>query len=95
MQRLNAVIAMVALILVSSEIGCSSGLSEAKLAYKGGLDASSQGLITEAISHFDKAIQLDPEHAIAYFNRGWAYHELGQASKVQEDWDKARSLGIE
>jgi tetratricopeptide (TPR) repeat protein len=61
-----------------SACGGSSGLSEAKIAYKDGLDASGQGLITEAISHYDKAIQLDPDTAVYYRNRGVAYNKLGQ-----------------
>ena len=49
----------------------------------------------EALDPYTKAIQLDPDDAITYNNRGWAYHELGQGSNAQQDWDKARSLGIE
>ena len=87
---------MVTLILLMSACGGSSGLSEAKLAYKDGLDASGQGLITEAISHFDKAIQLDPYDslllAMAYDGRGLAYRMLGRNAEADADEAKACSV---
>ena len=50
---MNAVIAMVALILVSSAISCSSGLSEAEFAYNNGTDLSERGLYAEAVPDFN------------------------------------------
>ena len=83
---------MVTFILAMSACGGSSGLSEAKLAYKNGLDASSQGLITEAISHYDKAIQLDPDTAVYYRNRGVAYNKLGQYENAITEYTMAIQL---
>lgn len=48
-----------------------------------------------AIRDYTKGIQLDPNNPWGYKNRGFAYQALGQDSKAQQDWDKARSLGIE
>ena len=83
---------MVTFILVMSACGGSSGLSEAKIAYKDGLDASGQGLITEAISHYDKAIQLDPDTAVYYRNRGVAYNKLGQYENAITEYTMAIQL---
>ena len=91
MKRLHAVIAMVALIMVLSAIGCSSK-SEAELAFNDGSVSLEQGLYAEAISHFDKAIQLDPAFAMAYNYRGLAYQGLGQHAKADADKAKACSL---
>ena len=90
MKRLHAVIAMVALIMVLSAIGCSSK-SEAELAFNDGSVSLEQGLYAEAISHFDKAIQLDPAFAMAYNYRGLACQDLGQHQRAIEDYDKAYS----
>jgi len=95
LRRLSLIAPMVTLILVMAACGGSSGLSEAKLAYKGGLDASSQGLITEAISHFDKAIQLEPDTAVYYRNRGVAHNKLGQYETAIADYTKAIQLDPE
>ena len=65
LKRPNFIISIVALILVLSVGGCSSGLSDAKLAYNYGINSSKQGLYAEAIQNFDKAIQLDAEYAKA------------------------------
>ena len=83
---------MVALILVSSEIGCSSGLSEAELAYNNGIDLSERGLYAEAMPDFNKFIQLDLDFAVAYNNRSAAYHESGQYQLAIRDVDKAIQL---
>ena len=92
MRRLSLIAPVVTLILVMAACGGSSELSEAKLAYKGGLDASSQGLIPEAISHFDKAIQLEPDTAVYYRNRGVAHNKLGQYETAIDDYTKAIQL---
>ena len=86
---------MVALILVLSAIGCSPGSSDAEQvnqANNDGLDASRQGLITEAISHYDKAIQLDPDTAVYYRNRGVAYNKLAQYENAITDYTMAIQL---
>ena len=92
MRRLSLIVPMVTLMLVMSACGGSSGLSEAQLAYKDGLDASIQGLISEAISHYDRAIQLDPDTAVYYRNRGVAYNKLGQHQNAITDYTKAIQL---
>ena len=92
MRRLSLIVPMVAIILVMSACGGSSGLSEAEFAYNYGLEASSQGLITEAISHYDKAIQLDPDNAVYYRNRGVANNKLGQYENAITDYTMAIQL---
>ena len=83
---------MATFILVMSACGGSSGLPEAKVAYKDGLNASSQGQITEAISHYDKAIQLEPDTAVYHRNRGVAHNKLGQYETAIADYTKAIQL---
>ena len=65
------------------------GLSEAELAYNDGVAASAQELYTEAISHYDKAIQLDLNEARPYLGRAYAYNHLGQHQRAIRDHDKA------
>ena len=43
----------------------------------------------EAIEHYTEAIQLDPNNALAYNNRGNAYLSLGQYQRAIQDYDKA------
>jgi len=46
----------------------------------------------EAISDYTKAIELDPEKAIAYRLRSLAYAELGDNEAARQDLDKAMEL---
>jgi tetratricopeptide (TPR) repeat protein len=48
-------------------------LSESNLAYNDGTALAKQGRYAEAISDFTKAIQLNPDYALAYHDRGWAW----------------------
>ncbi len=45
-----------------------------------------------AIADFDKAIELNPEDAMAYYNRGTAYAGLEQFDAAIADFDKAIEL---
>ena len=45
-----------------------------------------------AIQDYDMAIQLDPNDAMAYANRGIAYDELGEDQLAIHDFDKAIQL---
>lgn len=46
-----------------------------------------------AISDYDNAIYLKPEHGLAYFNRGVAYHNLGDINKACSDYIDADKYG--
>ena len=45
-----------------------------------------------SIEDYDKAIELDPNDAEAYNNRGNSYSDLGQYQRAIEDYDKAIEL---
>ena len=46
----------------------------------------------KAIADYNKAIELDPNHASAYYNRGCAYGEIGAYDKAVADYNKAIEL---
>ncbi len=48
----------------------------------------------EAIADFDEAIRANPYNAAAYNNRGAIYFELGEEAKANQDWQKAKELGL-
>ncbi|MDJ0718549.1 MAG: tetratricopeptide repeat protein [Prochloraceae cyanobacterium] len=39
-----------------------------------------------------KAIEINPNEAIYYYNRGWGYKNLGEKQKAKESWSKAAEL---
>lgn len=46
----------------------------------------------KAIADFNKAIELDPEYALAYSTRGFAYTKLGEKEKAISDFEKCIEL---
>ena len=50
---------------------------------------TNSSLYDRAISDFNKAIEIDPKHAMAYSNRGNAYGEKGQYDRAISDYTKA------
>ncbi len=48
-----------------------------------------RGLYDRAISDFNKALEIDPEHAMAYNNRGNAYSAKGFFDLAISDFNKA------
>ena len=48
--------------------------------------------IQKAIADYDKAIELNPEYAGAYYNRGIAKRQLKQYKEAIADYDKAIKL---
>lgn len=51
--------------------------------------------ITEAVTNYNKAIELDDKYADAYFNRGYAYFILNDKDKSCSDYLMAAKLGKE
>ena len=43
----------------------------------------------QAIQEYDKAIQIDPDDALYYNNRGLAYRRLGQDQQASKDYDNS------
>lgn len=57
-----------------------------------GYDLMQEGKVEEAIEHFKKAIELNPDNEISYNNLSWAYNELGEYEKSLENIEKALSI---
>lgn len=54
--------------------------------------AFDEGCQKEAMEEYSKAIELAPNDAVAYYNRGIVYKSLGQHEKAIKDYDKAIEL---
>ena len=65
---------------------------EAYASYLEGFVAQYREEFPEAISHYNKAIELYPQFTHAYVQRGDAYIEVGQLSEGIRDYDRALEL---
>ncbi len=57
-----------------------------------GNDYLEKGELDRAISEYDQAIQLDPNLAAAYIERGFAYIDKGEFNRAISDFDQAIQL---
>lgn len=57
-----------------------------------GITLSEEGHYEQAISELNKAIELDPKLAIAYYNRGVAYYGKSELTKAASDLEKSIEL---
>jgi eukaryotic-like serine/threonine-protein kinase len=65
---------------------------EALEAYSRGTKKSSEGEIAASLPFFERAIQLDPNFAMAYAAIGFQYARVGEASLAAENFKKAFEL---
>ncbi len=57
-----------------------------------GIEFAENEQFEEALSAFDRAIQVDPEYALAWYNRGHALRALGRDEEADAAYEKAISL---
>ncbi|MDA7946132.1 MAG: tetratricopeptide repeat protein [Hyphomicrobiaceae bacterium] len=51
------------------------------------------GRLDDAIAAFDHAIELSPDAAYAYVERGWIYEKKGQLNLAMANYERAQKLG--
>jgi tetratricopeptide (TPR) repeat protein len=84
-------ITIACLLLALLAVACDT-LTEATKHNNIGAELSNEGRWEEAIAEFDKAIDLDPDYAMAYYNRGLTYHKLEKHDQAIADYGKAIEL---
>ena len=65
---------------------------EALKAYSLGVKKNNEGEMAASLPFFQRAIQLDPNFAMAYLGLGWNYAVLGETSPAVESFKKAFEL---
>jgi tetratricopeptide (TPR) repeat protein len=51
-----------------------------------------KGDYDRAIADYNQAIRLDPDYALAYYNRGVAYVNKRDYARARADWEKVLQL---
>ncbi len=68
-------ISIVFIITILGLSGCSR--DSADILYNKGAGLYDMGRYEEAIGYFDKAIAIDPDHSVAWSNKGLALSDMG------------------
>ncbi len=80
-KRHKAVLALGCVLLIAVTAACSEDVNPNDR----GMIYFEEGDYRKAIEAFDEAIKLDPQDAIAHYNRGVAYNLLGQSQRVSSN----------
>jgi tetratricopeptide (TPR) repeat protein len=88
----TAAVAVAAALVVVLLSGCSTKNWKADDWYAEGTSHASKGEHNKAIAAFTRAIELDPEHAPAYRNRGNEYAQAGHYRRALDDQKTVLSL---
>ncbi|MCJ7542625.1 MAG: tetratricopeptide repeat protein, partial [Desulfobacterales bacterium] len=59
---------------------------------KQGISYGKKGQYDQAISNFNKALEINPKLAVVYYNRGLAFDNKGQYDQAISDYTKAIEL---
>ena|ERR1041384_1168492 len=65
---------------------------DAKAQVEFGWDVAKHNLWKEAMSHFEKAVEIDPTYAAAWNNLGIAYEHEGKFTEARAAYEKASQL---
>ena len=84
--------ALTAIFVVAFMISSVAHAEDAETYYNRGVDYYNQKQYESAIQCYTKAIELNPNFAMAYNNRGAVYNELKQYERAIQDYDKAIEL---
>lgn len=63
--------------------------------FNSGVENSKNGEIELAIEDYTQAIELKPDYAEAYYNRGGAWLRLGEWEKARSDLEIARKMKMD
>lgn len=67
-------------------------VTEADVAHAKGFGLRRVGDFVGAIAEYTRAVELDPNHFKAYFNRGFAYDKIREFSKAVQDYSRALEI---
>jgi tetratricopeptide (TPR) repeat protein len=75
---------LLALVVSLSIVSCAGTFAsyQARSEYDTGLSLFNRGLFDEAIPHFEKATEVDPDFAMAYLYLGRSYVSTGNYTKA-------------
>ena len=87
-------LALMLLLVPSGFATAQTVLKDAEAYNHRGIAYVNKGQFDQAISDYNKALELNPMDALAYYNRGVAYYSRKDYDKAWDDVYKAQGLGF-
>ena len=77
---------------IEQQYKASTPQEKARIEFKLGYEAYEKNNIPQALWHYSRAIELNPNHANAHFNRGTLLNDIGHYQQALEDFNRAIAL---
>ena len=90
--RVRSIIAAVLLVVAVTAPAAADEREDAKNQVQFGIRVAQIGLWREAITHWERAVKLDPTYAPAYNNLAIGYEQQGEFEKARNAYEKALEL---
>ena len=81
-------------ILLSFSLVAGCAVASPQTLYEQAMQSLEQGHYQRGINRLDRVIELSPELAEAYVNRGIAYDELGNHAAALKDYNQAIQINV-
>jgi len=88
----SRLIGIIILLSLSSSLVFADPNSEMDLFFNKGIKSLQAGILTEAISYFDKVLEIDPNHIGSLSNKGATLAQLGYADEAISYFDKVLEI---
>jgi len=94
LRKLNPVLPLILFMATLLFLGCATTpeVTNATKFNKRGIAYAKTGHYDQAISDFNRALELNPKDVKAYYNRGLAYYQKGEYDQAISDFNKALEI---
>jgi tetratricopeptide (TPR) repeat protein len=86
-------ILVISIIIFPALFSCATTQQKAASYNSRGITYGQKGEPDQAISDFNKALEIEPKFALAYYDRGRSYYFKKEYDKSWEDIKRAQDLG--
>ncbi len=92
MKRTFWLLVVMVLLLAAGCATMQTDLNDAFAYNNRGVAYRSKGQYDQAISDFNKALEINPRYARAHYNRGNTYYQMGRYDQAISDYNKALEI---
>ena len=92
LEKMNHLLVIITIVSQGCLLSACDSKNEAETDYNPGNKYASQGKLEDAVTAYKRAIQIDPNYALAHHNLGLVYHDQGKLEDTVTAYQQAITL---